>query len=130
LILFAQQVTGPAQMSLGFLPVTVQRNAYGRQVDSFVTPGRVIVPADLRGDLGCAESFATELVFIRAPRVTRIHDQVEVLAWHDRDPILVRRGAVLGASFHPELATDGGVMELFLGLTRQARARRCRPDEA
>ena len=127
LILCSREVLGPPQASLGLLPITVVRNAYGRQVDSFVAAGRVRVPADLRHELGGGESFATDFVFIRAPRLTRVAPEVEILAEHDGDPVLVRHGAILGASFHPELSSDGRLIELFLALARHARERGANP---
>jgi len=116
LILFAEEVRGPAQDSLGILPISVVRNAYGRQVDSFVDRGRVRVPAQLRPALGGGESFAADFVFIRAPRIARVGPGVEVLAEHAGDPVLVRSGAILGATFHPELSPGDRVHELFLSL--------------
>jgi pyridoxal 5'-phosphate synthase pdxT subunit len=127
LILCAQEVLGPPQASLGLLPITVVRNAYGRQVDSFVASGRVRVPAGLRHELGGSESLATDFIFIRSPRMIRVAPEVEILAEHDGDPVLVRHGAILGASFHPELASDGRVIELFLALARHARERGMNP---
>jgi|WetSurMetagenome_2_1015567.scaffolds.fasta_scaffold441248_2 pyridoxal 5'-phosphate synthase pdxT subunit len=127
LILCAQEVLGPPQASLGLLPVTVVRNAYGRQVDSRVAEGRVRVPAGLRRELGGSESFATDFVFIRSPRVTRAAPEVEILADHEGDPVLVRHGAILAASFHPELSSDGRVIGLFLALAGHARERGTSP---
>jgi pyridoxal 5'-phosphate synthase pdxT subunit len=129
LILLAREVTHPPQPSLDLLPVTVERNAYGRQVDSFVAPGEVRVPEDLAradglGPVGVPRP--TEFVFIRAPRITALHGPVEVLAQHDGAPVLVRDGRVLGGSFHPELARDGFVTRLFLALVAQARSGRLR----
>lgn len=124
LILFAEEVTGPAQEALGLLPVAVERNAYGRQVDSFVDAGSVRVPEDLRGDLEGRASFETEFVFIRAPRITRVGPGVEVLATHRDDPVLVRRDSLLAATFHPELGTDGDLIRLFLAVARRAQAAR------
>lgn len=134
LILLAREVTDPEQPSLGLLPVTVRRNAYGRQVDSFVEPGQVRVPADLAaelaGDPGAVSNgglvLPTEFVFIRAPRITALHGDVEVLARRDGEPVLVRSGRVLGGSFHPELTRDGVVVRLFLAMIAQARAQRPR----
>ncbi len=123
LILAAERVTNPEQESLGILPVEVKRNAYGRQVDSFVASGRVVVPEDLAplsvlsGD---GRVFETEFVFIRAPVVTKVGEGVEVLARFRGDPILVRRGNVLGATFHPELARDSGVMCIFAAMVEQS----------
>ncbi len=127
LILLSQEVSDPPQPSLGLLAVRVTRNAYGRQIASFVASGRVRVPADLPLPLGLhgnTREFATDFVFIRAPRVCEIRDGVEVLATYAGAPVLVRQGLLLAASFHPELSTDGRVVELFVALARQARARR------
>ena len=104
MILLASQIEDGRsdQSSFGALDVTVQRNAYGRQVDSFESDLRVT---------GLAEPF--HAVFIRAPRVTRV-GAVEVLARHDGEPVLVRHGRVWAASFHPELSEDDRIHRLFL----------------
>jgi 5'-phosphate synthase pdxT subunit len=93
---------------LGLLDVDVRRNAYGRQVASF--------EADL--DLGDGEPLRG--VFIRAPRVERAGANVEVLAEHDGEPVLLRQGRFLVATFHPELTDDTRVHELFLDAVREA----------
>jgi len=93
---------------LGLVDVEVDRNAYGRQVASFEAD--LSLPGDsnpLRG------------VFIRAPRV-RVTGDVEVLAEHEGEPVLVRDGRILVASFHPELTEDTRVHELFLNAVREA----------
>ncbi len=92
----------PDQRSFGFLDISVQRNAYGRQVDSFETDLQVA---------GLKDPFRA--VFIRAPRVTRI-GAVSVLAAHEGEPVLVRQGRVWAASFHPELSQDDRVHRLFV----------------
>lgn len=100
LILVARNVE-PEQRSLGWLDVDVCRNAYGRQLDSFAA-------RDDGGEL--------PLVFIRAPRITRVGDEVEILATRQREPVLVRQGAVYGATFHPELTTSRRIhAACFLG---------------
>ena len=104
LILLARGVTNPAQRSLGLLDVTVERNAYGRQVDSFETK--------VEG-LGPLEGESLPAVFIRAPRIERVGPGVEVLARHGGTAVLVRNGRVLAASFHPELTRDPRVHGLF-----------------
>jgi len=106
LILLAGEVGDgrPDQRTFAVLDVTVLRNGYGRQRESFEAP--IAVPA-----LG-PEPFAG--VFIRAPRITRTGSGVEVLASVGDDPVLVRQGNVLAASFHPELASDLRLHELFL----------------
>lgn len=106
-ILLASEVTDPAQPSLGTLDATVRRNAYGRQLDSAIVTG----PTRLDGD-------PLEMVYIRAPRITRVGDQVEVLAERDGFPVLVRGGNVLAATFHPELSADNRVHEYFVEMMR------------
>ena len=107
LILLAERVEDglPDQESLGLLPVTVRRNAYGRQPDSF--------EADL--DIaGLREPFHG--VFIRAPVVEAVDDAVEVLAEHTGRPVAIRSGSILGLTFHPELTRDRRLHRLFLDL--------------
>ena len=92
---------------LGLLDIEVARNAYGRQVASF------------EADLELAgEEWPLRGVFIRAPRVVETGPEVEVLAELDGEPVLLRDGRVLVASFHPELTDDTRVHELFLELVR------------
>jgi pyridoxal 5'-phosphate synthase pdxT subunit len=109
-IVFAREVTHPAQKGLGLLDITVERNAYGRQVDSFV--GEVDAP-DLGG--------ALPAVFIRAPRIRRVGPGVEVLATRESEPVLVARANVIAATFHPELTSDTTVHELAFGPRRFAQ---------
>jgi 5'-phosphate synthase pdxT subunit len=93
---------------LGLVDLEVERNAYGRQVASFETDLEVVGEAEpLRG------------VFIRAPRVRDVGSGVEVLAEHDGEPVLVRDGRFLLASFHPELTDDLRIHERFLELARE-----------
>lgn len=101
-ILLAREVTNPAQHSLGLLDVTIERNAWGRQVDSFET--RLDAPG-LGGSL--------QAVFIRAPRIRALGPGVEVLARLDGEPVLVRQGHVLAATFHPEIAGDARLHAAF-----------------
>jgi pyridoxal 5'-phosphate synthase pdxT subunit len=100
LILLASRVISPAQASLGFLDVTVSRNAYGSQRDSFE---------------GVADDGRTILVFIRAPRIVGVGPEVDVLATFRGEAILVRHGNVMGAAFHPELGPDRGVYRVMFG---------------
>jgi pyridoxal 5'-phosphate synthase pdxT subunit len=96
---------------LGLMDVEVDRNAYGRQVASFEADLQLAGDAEpLRG------------VFIRAPRVRRVGDDVEVLAEHGGEPVLLREGRFLVASFHPELTEDTRVHELFLDQVREAKS--------
>ena len=100
-IVLANEVTNPVQRSLGLLDIGVERNAYGRQVDSFV--GDVDAPA-LGGPLPA--------VFIRAPRIRRVGPSVQTLARRESEPVLVRHGNIFAATFHPELTADGRVHAL------------------
>jgi 5'-phosphate synthase pdxT subunit len=94
---------------LGLVDIEVDRNAYGRQVASF------------EADLTLAgEKQPLRGVFIRAPRLRRAGPDVEILAEHDGEPVLVRDGRILVASFHPELTEDARVHELFLDQVREA----------
>jgi len=104
-ILLAKHVENPAQKSLAVLDITVERNAYGRQIDSTI----LTAPTKLEGG-------PLEMVFIRAPRITRAGATVETLAERDGFPVLVRQGHLLAATFHPELSADPRVHQLFLNL--------------
>lgn len=110
-IMLANQVENPKQVGLGAMDITVRRNAYGRQIDSFIES--VPVSPELEQGKG-----ALEMVFIRAPRIEKIGPGVEVLARHGDDPVLVRQGQKLAATFHPELSDDPRVHTYFLKLMR------------
>ena len=109
-IVLASEVRNPAQKSLGLLDIAVERNGYGRQVDSFV--GEVEAPS-LGGKLPA--------VFIRAPRIRSAGSGVEVVATREGEPVLVRQGNVTAATFHPELTDDNRVHELALEQVLTAR---------
>lgn len=102
-ILLAREVRNPSQRSLGILDVVVERNAYGRQIDSTILTAETALPG---GPL--------EMVFIRAPRIITMGEAVQVLALRDGFPVLVRQGAVLAATFHPELSHDRRVHREFV----------------
>jgi pyridoxal 5'-phosphate synthase pdxT subunit len=106
-ILLARNVTNPAQASLGAIDISVERNAYGRQIDSAIKVGETRLPG---GPL--------EMVYIRAPRITSVGPEVEVMAERDGYPVLVRQGRLLAATFHPELSTDRRVHQLFVDMVR------------
>jgi pyridoxal 5'-phosphate synthase pdxT subunit len=106
-ILLARDVVGPRAASLGLLPMTVVRNAYGRQLDSAVVRLTDLARSVLGGE-------SLEAVFIRAPRIASVDPSVEVLARRDGDPVLVRQGNVTAATFHPELTEDRRVVDVFL----------------
>ncbi|HNX49288.1 MAG TPA: pyridoxal 5'-phosphate synthase glutaminase subunit PdxT [Thermoanaerobaculaceae bacterium] len=109
-ILIARRVHRPEQPSLGLLDVEVERNAYGRQLDSAV----VVLSADA-DELGRS---TLEGVFIRAPRLVSLGKAVRPLAWRDRDPVLVEQGNVLAATFHPELSAASPVVDRFVARVR------------
>ena len=110
-IMLAKDVENPKQAGLGALDMTIRRNAYGRQIDSFIEPAPVTPELEQgQGPL--------EMVFIRAPRIEKVGPGVEVLARHGADPVLVRHGLTLAATFHPELSDDTRVHAYFLGLVR------------
>ena len=116
-ILLARTVLHPPGEGLGLLDATVVRNAYGRQLDS-----TVVRLTDLdRSTLGDAP---LEAVFIRAPRLTSLGPSVSVLARRDSDPVLVRQGNLLAATFHPGLTMDRRVLDLFLSLSAGVEAPR------
>ncbi|MGA8300956.1 MAG: pyridoxal 5'-phosphate synthase glutaminase subunit PdxT, partial [Terriglobales bacterium] len=104
-ILLATQVENPPQPSLGALDITIRRNAYGRQINSSIREGQF-------------KNRPTEMVFIRAPKIGRVGQDVEVIATEGdkKDPVLVRRGKTLAATFHPELSEDPSVHQYFLDL--------------
>jgi 5'-phosphate synthase pdxT subunit len=111
-IVLAREVTNPSQKGLGLIDITVERNAYGRQVESFV--GQAEAPA-LGGPLPA--------VFIRAPRIRRVGEGVEILATLRGEPVLVRQRNVVAATFHPELTDDTRVHEqAFSAVAQGARA--------
>lgn len=110
-ILLAREVYNPAQASLGLIDIAVERNGYGRQVDSFIGEIDTSIP---EGPL--------EAVFIRAPKVKRVSREVEVLASLNDEPVLVRERNVLAATFHPELAGDDRVHRLFIEMVRARQA--------
>lgn len=104
-ILLAKEITNPEQQGLGALDVSIRRNAYGRQIDSSVREGRL-------GDS------PIEMVFIRAPKFERLGPGVEVVARQEEEPVVVRQGKILAATFHPELSDDTRIHQAFLDLVR------------
>ncbi|MDQ2835098.1 MAG: pyridoxal 5'-phosphate synthase glutaminase subunit PdxT [Acidobacteriota bacterium] len=118
-ILLAKDVQNPAQISLGALDITIERNAYGRQLDSAI----LTAPTELAGG-------PLEMVFIRAPRITRTGPRVETLAAREGFPVLVRQAHLLAATFHPELSGDTRVHRFFLDLVgrKTGRAFKTEPE--
>jgi len=103
-ILLAKEVLSPPQERLGLLDVTIERNAYGRQIDSSVR----------QGDCPELSNRPIEMVFIRAPIIRRVGDDVRVLGHSDGLPVLVEQRNLLAATFHPELTEDETVHRYFL----------------
>ena len=108
-ILMASHVLSPAQESLGLMDLDIERNAYGRQIDSRVA---VLEPEPEFQERTAPGKL--EAVFIRAPVIRRVGGGTKVLAWYAGDPVLVENGAHLAATFHPELTRDTRVHALFL----------------
>ena len=109
-ILLSREVRNPQQPSLAVLDARIERNAYGRQIDSSIVNGETTLPGG-----------ALEMVFIRAPRFLSLGADVEVLARREQDPVLVRQGEVMAATFHPELSSDRRVHQAFVDLVARFR---------
>jgi 5'-phosphate synthase pdxT subunit len=112
LILLAQETIRPQQESLGFINIVAERNAYGRQIDSFIDLGTPLID-----DLGPAP---LEMVFIRAPKIAKLRDGVTALALWKDEIVLARQGSVLVSSFHPELTADRRVHRYFVEMITAA----------
>jgi len=106
-IMLARQVENPSQPGLNAIDISIRRNAYGRQIDSTI----------LREPSALGDE-PLEMVFIRAPRIENVGQDVEVMAKRGDDPVLVRHGRVMAATFHPELSEDKRVHEEFLRLVK------------
>jgi 5'-phosphate synthase pdxT subunit len=109
-ILLAKDVQNPSQTGLGAIDMAIRRNAYGRQVDSSIREGL------FRGS-------PIEMVFIRAPKIERLGPRVEVLATEGNDPVAVKQGKTLAATFHPELSDDPRIHQVFLELVKNGTPR-------
>ncbi|PLV56608.1 pyridoxal 5'-phosphate synthase glutaminase subunit PdxT [Thermotoga sp. SG1] len=103
-ILLARRINNYKQEKLGVLDVTVERNAYGRQVESFET--FIEIPAIGKDPF--------RAIFIRAPKIVETGQSVEILAYHEGDPVLVKEGKILASTFHPELTDDLRLHRYFL----------------
>ena len=114
-ILLAREVRNPAQRSLGILDIVVERNAYGRQIDSTIIHASTELPG---GEL--------EMVFIRAPRILSVGRDVQTLARREGSPVLVRQGRAMAATFHPELSIDRRIHRLFVEIVVESQ----QPQEA
>jgi len=108
-IMLAKEVTNPQQPGLGALDIRIRRNAYGRQIDSSIRTGRL------------GES-PLEMVFIRAPKIENVGPNVEVIATEGNDPVAVRQGKTMAATFHPELSDDTRIHAKFLELVNNGHS--------
>lgn len=104
-ILLAREVLNPPQAHLGLLDISIERNAYGRQIDSSVR----------LGECPALASRPVEMVFIRAPIIRRVGDGVRVLGRSENLPVLVEEGNIIAATFHPELTEDETIHRYFAG---------------
>lgn len=112
LILLAKEITDSKQWRLGYMNIEVERNAFGRQVDSFESD------LEIAGwDGGTARG-----VFIRAPYVKKTGENVQILSTYDDRIVMVRQGHLLGSAFHPELTDDRRVQQYFIEMVADARA--------
>jgi pyridoxal 5'-phosphate synthase pdxT subunit len=118
-ILLATEVENPAQAGLGALNIRIRRNAYGRQIDSSIREGR-FQTKEVSGDPhdGALRESPLEMVFIRAPKITHVGKDVEILATEGSDPVIVRQGSAMAATFHPELSENTRVHQAFLDLVK------------
>ncbi len=113
-ILMAVEVRSPAQRSLRLIDMTIERNAYGRQIESSI---RRVEPED--NFIQRTVAGPIEAAFIRAPKIRRIGEKVTVLAAYDDAPILVEQGHLMAATFHPELSNEQRIHTLFLNKIQQ-----------
>jgi 5'-phosphate synthase pdxT subunit len=107
-ILLAKEIQNPSQNGLGAIDIDIRRNAYGRQIDSSIRAG-------LFG------GSPIEMVFIRAPKISRVGPGVETLATEGDDIVAVRQGKTMAATFHPELSSDTRIHQAFLDLVVNGR---------
>jgi 5'-phosphate synthase pdxT subunit len=113
-ILLASEVLHPAQPSLGMMDLTVERNAYGRQIDSR------IARIELQGQ-------SSEAVFIRAPIIRRVGPSARILATYENTPVLVEQGRHMASTFHPELSPGSRVHQHFIDKVSTERERHVAP---
>lgn len=111
LILMSKNIQGSSMNSLGLLDITVARNAFGRQLDSFNAP--ILLQLE-KGQDDFFHAF-----FIRAPRILNVGSEVKILATYNDEPVFIRQGHHLGATFHPELTSDPMIHAYFLSLIKK-----------
>ncbi|MGH7311414.1 MAG: pyridoxal 5'-phosphate synthase glutaminase subunit PdxT, partial [Candidatus Rokuibacteriota bacterium] len=113
-ILMAREVENPRQFSLGLIDIGIERNAYGRQRESFEASGQAVLDG---------HPVPIQMVFIRAPRIRSTGPGVQTLARHGGDPVLVQQGSVVVGTFHPELTDQTTVHQYFCDLVARSRGR-------
>jgi len=113
-ILLATEVENPKQVGLGAIDITIRRNAYGRQLESSIRQGKFL-PSNRAQEA----ELPVEMVFIRAPKIERLGPLVEVIATEGEDPVVVKQGSAMAATFHPELSEDQRIHKAFLDLVRE-----------
>src|SRR3984893_12588059 len=114
-ILLATEVENPKQAGLGAIDIRIRRNVYGRQVDSSLRDGQLLQSCLV------AKGSTLEMFFIRAPRIERVGPGVEIIATEGNDPVAVRQGKAMAATFHPELSEDTRVHQAFLDLASDGK---------
>jgi len=110
LIILAKNLVGYSESHLGLLDVTVERNSFGRQKDSFEAELMIT---------GVGEDFVG--VFIRAPHIVEVGEDVEILSKHNGRIVAARQGQFLGCSFHPELTDDHRMTQLFINMVKESK---------
>ena len=106
-ILLATKILGNNMKPLGLIDIDIERNSYGRQIDSF------------EAELSIREIGAFKGVFIRAPLIKRLHNGAEIMAEHNKFPVMLRQNNVLITTFHPELTNDARVHQYFLSMAKE-----------
>ncbi len=105
-ILLAKTVHSPSQTSLGLIDIEVERNAYGRQINSTIVTGKL--------EAKIFTQSCTEMFFIRAPVIRQYSSQVTPLAWYEDDVVMVKQDNIIVATFHPELSSDNIIHQYFI----------------
>ncbi|QPA30965.1 pyridoxal 5'-phosphate synthase glutaminase subunit PdxT [Thermaerobacillus caldiproteolyticus] len=111
LIILAKRIVGYEESHLGLMDITVERNSFGRQRESFEAELSIA---------GIADNFVG--VFIRAPHIVEVGEDVEILAKHEDRIVAARQGQFLGCSFHPELTDDHRITQYFINMVKEAKA--------
>lgn len=112
-ILLAKHVENPPQQSLSAMDIRIRRNAYGRQLESSIREAQTRLGQK-----------PLEMVFIRAPKIVSTGKGVEILATSGDDPVLVRQGKIIAATFHPELSEDTRVHQEFVTMVKNGHRRK------